>query len=87
MGLCVNWPPAIMSRHRSACVLIPKQKSHNNMPSGKDKSGPTCINIENMTQVVPIDSSHCSKSRIAHGREMIRDIGENARENISLSSS
>ena len=87
MGLCVKRPPAIMSRHRSACMSIPKQKSHNNMLSGKDKSGLVCINAENLAQAAPIDSLHCSKSRIVLGRESIRDIGKNARWNLSLSSS
>ena len=68
-----------MSRHRSASMSIPKQKSHSNMLSGKDKSRPACINAENLAQVVPIDSSFYSKSRIALGREPIRDIGKNAR--------
>ena len=44
--LCVKRPPAVMSRHRLASV--PKQKSHSNMLSGKDKSGPVCINVENL---------------------------------------
>ena len=67
-----------MSRHRSACVSMPKQKNHSNMLSGKDKFGPVCINAENLAQVAPIDSfSYCSKSRIALGRETIRDIGKN----------
>ena len=47
IGLCVKRPPAVMSRHRSASMSIPKQKSHSNMLSGKDKSGMTCINAEN----------------------------------------
>jgi hypothetical protein len=49
MGSCVKRPPAVMSRHRSTCVLIPKQKSHSNMLLGKDKSREACINIENLT--------------------------------------
>jgi hypothetical protein len=58
------------------------------MPSDKEKSGPACINIENQAQVAPIDSfSHCSKSRIDLGRELIRDMGKNARQNFSSSSS
>ena len=86
--LCVKWPPAIMSKHRSACMSIPKQKSHSNMLSGKDKSRPTCINAENLAQAAPIDSfSCCSKSRIALGRETIQDMGKKARQNLSLSSS
>ena len=81
-------PPAVMSRHRSAFMLVPKQKSHSNMLSGKDKSWPVCINAENLTQAAPKDSfSCCSKSRIALGRETIRDIGKNARQKLSLSSS
>ena len=68
-----------MSRHRLACISIPKQKSHSNMLSGKDKFGPACINVENMAQATSIDSSYCSKSRIALGTESIRDIGKNAR--------
>ena len=73
-------PPAVMSRHRSACMSIPKQKSHSNMLSGKDKSGPLNINIENQAQAAPMDSfSRFSKSRIALGRELIWDIGKNAR--------
>jgi hypothetical protein len=68
-------------------MLIPKQKSQNT-PSGKDKSGLACINIENLAQAAPIDSfSYCSKSKIAHGRELIRDIRKKARKNLSLNSS
>ena len=77
--LCVKQPPAFMSRHRSACVSIPKQKSHSNMLSGKDKSRLACINARNLAQATPIDSSYCSKSRIALGRESIWDIVKNAR--------
>ena len=76
--LCVKRPPAVLSRHRLASMSIPKQKSHRNMLSGKDKSGPACINAENLAQATPIDSSYCSKSRIALGRESIWDIGKNA---------
>jgi hypothetical protein len=55
---------------------------------GNDKSGPACVNVENLAQAAPIYSfSHCSKSRIALGREPIRDMGKNARQNLSLSSS
>ena len=79
MGLCVNQPPAVVSWHKSACMSIPKQKSHSNMLLGKDKSGSACINAKNMAQVAPIDSSYYSKSRITLGREWIRDIGKNAR--------
>ena len=86
-GLCVKRPPAVMSGHRLACMSIPKQKSHNNMLLGKDKSGPVCINAEILTQAAPIDSSRCSKSRIVLGRETIRDMEKNARQNLSLSSS
>ena len=44
---------------------------------GKDKSGPVCINVENLAQAAPIDSfSYCSKSRVALGKESIRDIGK-----------
>ena len=76
--LCVKRPPTVTFRHRLAS--IPKQKSHSNMLSGKDKSGPVCINAKNLAQVAPIDSFlRCSKSRIALGRESIRDIGKNAR--------
>ena len=79
IGLCVKRPSVVMSRHRSACMSIPKQKSHNNMLLGKDKSRPVCINAEKLAQATPIDSLRCSKSRIALGRESIRDIGKNAR--------
>ena len=79
IGLCVKRPLVVMCRHRLACMLVPKQKSHSNMLSGKDKSGPVCINAEILTQAAPIDSSRCSKSRIAPGREMMRDMGTNAR--------
>ena len=85
--LCVKQPPAVTSRHRSAFMSIPEQKSHSNMLLGKEKSGPACINAENLAQTIPIDSSHCSKSRIALGREPIRNMGKNARQNLSLSSS
>jgi hypothetical protein len=84
IGLCVKRPLAVMSRHRLACVLIPKQKSHCNMLSGKDKSGAACINIENLTQAVPIDSSRCSKSKITLGREMIRDMGKKYKTKLVL---
>jgi hypothetical protein len=47
IGLCVKQHPAVMSRHRSAFMSIPKQKSHSNMLSGKDKSRPMCNNVEN----------------------------------------
>ena len=68
----------ISSGHRLAS--IPNQKGHSNMLAGKDKSRPACINAENLAQVAPIDSfSRCSKSRIAFGRELIQDIGKNAR--------
>ena len=86
--LCAKRPPTIMSRHRSTSMSIPKQKSHSKMLSGKDKSRPACINAKNLAQAAPIDSfSCCSKLRIAHGREPIQDMGENARQNLSLSSS
>ena len=76
--LCVKRPPAIMSRHRLACVLIPKQKHRSNMLSGKDKSGLVCNNTENLAQAAPVDSFlRCSKSRIALGWELIWDIGKN----------
>ena len=39
IGLCVKQPPAVMSRHRSACMSIPKQKSHSSMLLSKDKFG------------------------------------------------
>ena len=80
MVLFVNLPPVVMLRHRSASMSIPKQKSHSNMLSGKDKSRPACINAKKLAKAAPMDSfSYCSKSRIALGREMIRDIGKNAR--------
>ena len=80
MGLCVNQPPTVASRHRSAFMLIPKQKSRSNMLSGKVKYGPACINAKNLAQAAPIHFfSYCSKSRIALGRESIRDIEKNAR--------
>jgi hypothetical protein len=69
-------------------MLRPEQKRHNNMPLGKHKSGLECIKTKNLAQAIPIDSfSYCSKSRITLGREMIQDIGKNARQNLSLSSS
>ena len=76
-----------MSRLTSASMSIPKQKSHSKMLSGKDKFRSACINIENLAQAAPKDCSHCSKSRITLGREMIQDMGKNARQNLSLSSS
>jgi hypothetical protein len=39
-----------------------------------------CINIEKHAQVAPMDSSFCSKLRVALGRELIWDIGKNARK-------
>jgi hypothetical protein len=69
--LCVNLPPIIMSRHRSA-MSRPIQKRREITPLGNDKSGPTCNNVENLAQAEPIDSfSCCLKSRIALGREPI----------------
>ena len=80
MGLCVNRPLAVTSRHRAAFMKIPEQKSHSNILLGKDKSRLVCINAENLAQAVPTDSFlYCSKSRIALGRELIWDIGKNAR--------
>ena len=77
-----------ISRHRSASMSIPQQKSHSKMLSGNDKSGLACINAENLAHAAPIDSfSYYSKSRTTLGRESIRDIGKNARQNLSLSSS
>jgi hypothetical protein len=79
---CVKRPLAVMSRHRSGSMSIPKQKSHVNMLLGKDESGLVYI------KAAPMDSlSYCSKSRIALGKEMIWEIEKNARQNISLSSS
>jgi hypothetical protein len=57
IGLCVKQPPAVTFRHWLACLSIPKQKIHNNMLSGKDKSGLACINAKNLAQPAPIDSS------------------------------
>jgi hypothetical protein len=38
------------------------------MPSGNDKSGPACNNVENQAQAEPIDSFPCClNSRIALG--------------------
>ena len=48
MDLCVNLPSAVTSRHRSASMSISEQKRRNNMLSGKDRSGPVCINIEKL---------------------------------------
>ena len=63
--LCVKRPPAVTSRHRLASMSIPKQMSHSNMLSGKDKFRPACINGENLAQAATIDSfSYCLKSRI-----------------------
>jgi hypothetical protein len=85
--LCVKRPLVVMSRHRLA-MSRPKQKRHKIMPLSNDKSGPVCNNIENRAHAVPIDSFlHCSKSKIALGREPIWDMRKNARQNLSLSSS
>ena len=54
--LCVNHPLAVTSRHRSASMSRPKQKRHKITPSGKDKSRPICINVENQAQPTPIDT-------------------------------
>ena len=45
--LCVNLPPAVMSRHRSA-VSRPVQNRCKITPLGNDKSGLACSNIENL---------------------------------------
>jgi hypothetical protein len=45
--LCVKRSLAVMSRHGSASVSIPKQKSHSNMLSSEDRSRPACISDEN----------------------------------------
>jgi hypothetical protein len=55
----------------------PVQKRCKIIPSGNDKSRLACINVENQAQAAPIDSSRCSKSRIALGREPIQDMGKN----------
>jgi hypothetical protein len=66
----------------------PEQKRCKITPSGNDKSGPTCNNVENRAQAEPIDSfSRCSNSRIALGRGPIRDMGKNVRKKLPLSSS
>jgi hypothetical protein len=63
--LCVKQPLVVTSRHMLAPMSIPKQKSRNNMLSGKDKSRPTYINAKNLAHDAPIYSfSYCSKSRI-----------------------
>ena len=86
--LCVNRPPKVTSRHRLASMSQPAQKRRKIMPLGNDKYGLTYINVENQAQTAPIDSfSFYSKSRIALGREPIWDMGENARQNLTLSSS
>ena len=73
--LCVNHPSAVMSRHRSTSMSRLVQKRCKIMPSDNDKSGLAYINVENRAQAAPIDSfSRCSKSRIALGREPIRDM-------------
>jgi hypothetical protein len=85
MVLCVKRPLTVMSRHKSAFMSIPKQRSHSNMLLSKDMSGPTCINFENRAQAAPIDSfSHCSKSRIVLGREPIRDMGKKSKTKFVL---
>jgi hypothetical protein len=74
--LCVNLPPVVMSRQRSA-MSRPIQKRRKITPSSNDKSRVTCSNVKNLAQAVPINSfSCCSKSRIALGRESIRDMGK-----------
>ena len=55
IGLCVKRPLVVMSRHRLASKTRPKQKRRSNMPSEKDKSGPECINVENLAQDAPMD--------------------------------
>ena len=86
--LCVNRPPVVTSRHRSASMLRPEKKRRKITSSSNNKSRPVCISMENLAQAAPINFfSFCSKSRIALGREPIRDMGENARQNLSLSSS
>ena len=75
--LCVNRPPVVTSRHRSASMSRPEQKRCKITPSGKDKSRLACVNDENLAQAAPIDSfSRYSKSRIGPGRETIRDMGK-----------
>jgi hypothetical protein len=61
IGLCVNLPSAVTSRHRSASMSISKQKRCDITPSGKDQSGLEWINSENLAQAAPKDSfSYCS---------------------------
>jgi hypothetical protein len=72
MVLCVNIPPVVMYRHRSASMSRPEQKRRKIMPSSNDKSGLACNSVENRAQAEPIDSfSRYSNSRIARGRELI----------------
>jgi hypothetical protein len=84
MVLCVNLPPVVTSRHRSASMSRPEQKRRKITPSSNDKSGPACNNVENQAQAKPIDSFPCySNSRIALGREPIRDM-EKIQDKICL---
>jgi hypothetical protein len=45
--LCVNHPPAVMFRHRSASVSRLEQKRRKITPSVNNKSWLVCINIKN----------------------------------------
>ena len=48
IDLCLKRPSTVTSRCRLAFISIPKQKNRSNMLSGKDKSGPACINAKNL---------------------------------------
>ena len=88
MVLWFNKPPAVISSYRADSLLRPNQKCCNSTWFGIDKSRPECARSENMAQVSPMVSvSFCWKLRISYRREVIRDIGKNARHNLYLNSS
>jgi hypothetical protein len=69
-------------------LLKPNQKCYRSTWFGIDKSGPDLVKIEKWSQAAPMVSlSFCWKLRISYRREAIRDIGKNATQKLSRSSS
>ena len=86
--LCANEPLAAMSSYRVESLLRRNQKYCNNTWLGIDKSRPKLDRVENLSQATPIVSLTCCwKLSISCRRAAIRDIGNNARQNLFLSSS
>jgi hypothetical protein len=88
MVLWLNEPPAAISNCRADSLLRPNKKCCSSTWFGIDKSGPEYSRSENLAQAAPMVSfSFCWKLRISYRREVIQDIGKNARQNLFFNSS